>query len=152
MRLEYPKAVTSNFENSFVGFNRSQAIRISLKDGWEGHYDQKRNILRCRFMPGWLSPHTHVKAQNQVLGEVDFDTKTKVDKTSGVWWMARSGLCRELKDKKVLLLPETQNSVRHRYSNFEEQGLVSQGRRSQYSLACKRINAQNYLRSLRRSN
>ncbi len=76
---------------------------------------------------------THVKAQNQVLGEVDFDAKTKVDKTSGVWVDGQYlGYVEELKDKrKVLLLPgKHEISVRQAgYSNFEEQVLVEPGKK-----------------------
>jgi hypothetical protein len=45
-------------------------------------------------------------AQNQVLGEVQFVSKTKVEKTSGVWIDGQYvGYVGELKDdKKVLLL------------------------------------------------
>jgi hypothetical protein len=45
--------------------------------------------------------------QNQVLGEVQFVTKTKTEKTSGVWIDGQYvGYAKELKDeKKVLLLP-----------------------------------------------
>jgi hypothetical protein len=49
-----------------------------------------------------------VQAQgNQVLGEVQFDAKTNVDKTSGVWVDGQYlGYVKELKgSKKVLLLP-----------------------------------------------
>jgi len=46
-------------------------------------------------------------AQNQVLGEVQFVSKTKLEKTSGVWIDGQYvGYVEELKDdKKVLLLP-----------------------------------------------
>ena len=53
--------------------------------------------------------------QNQVLGEVQFVTKTKTAKTSGVWIDGQYvGYAAELKDdKKVLLLPgEHEISVR----------------------------------------
>jgi PEGA domain len=45
--------------------------------------------------------------QNEVLGEVQFVSKTKIDKTSGVWIDGQYvGFVDELKDnKKVLLLP-----------------------------------------------
>lgn len=48
-----------------------------------------------------------VSAQNQVLGEVDIQGKTIVDKTSGVWVDGQYvGYVKELKgDKKLLLLP-----------------------------------------------
>lgn len=75
----------------------------------------------------------HLKAQNQVLGEVAFDAKTKIDKTSGVWVDDQYlGYVDELKDKrKVLLLPgKHEISVRQSgYSNFEEQVLVEPGKK-----------------------
>lgn len=75
----------------------------------------------------------HLKAQNQVLGEVAFDAKTKIDKTSGVWVDGQYlGYVDELKDKrKVLLLPgKHEISVRQSgYSNFEEQVLVEPGKK-----------------------
>ncbi|HKV05998.1 MAG TPA: PEGA domain-containing protein [Candidatus Acidoferrales bacterium] len=48
-----------------------------------------------------------VVAQNQVLGEVEIQGKTKVDKTSGVWVDGQYvGYVQELTgDKKILLLP-----------------------------------------------
>jgi hypothetical protein len=54
-------------------------------------------------------------AQNQVLGEVQFVSKSRAGKTSGVWIDAQYvGYVEELKeDKKVLLLPgEHEISVR----------------------------------------
>lgn len=76
----------------------------------------------------------HLKAQNQVLGEVAFDAKTKIDKTSGVWVDGQYlGYVDELKDKrKVLLLPgKHEISVRQSgYSNFEEQVLVEPGKKT----------------------
>jgi hypothetical protein len=55
-----------------------------------------------------LSSASRVQAQgNQVLGEVQFDAKTNVGKTSGVWVDGQYvGYVKELKgSKKVLLLP-----------------------------------------------
>src|SRR5437868_2064350 len=63
-------------------------------------------------------------AQNQVLGEVQFVSKTKLEKTSGVWIDGQYvGYVEELKDdKKVLLLPgEHQISVRQSgYMDFTQ--------------------------------
>lgn len=75
----------------------------------------------------------HVKAQNQVLGEVDFDAKTKIDKSSGVWVDGQYlGYVDELKDKrKVLLLPgKHEISVRQAgYGDFDQQLLVEPGKK-----------------------
>jgi len=88
-------------------------------------------VVLCLVLLAAVAPH--LKAQNQVLGEVDFDAKTKVDKTSGVWVDGQYlGYVDELKDKrKVLLLPgKHEISVRQAgYSNFEEQVLVEPGKK-----------------------
>ena len=67
-------------------------------------------------------------AQNQVLGEVQFVSMGKAEKTSGVWIDAQYvGYVEELKDdKKVLLLPgEHEISVRQSgYMNFTRKVVV----------------------------
>jgi len=72
-------------------------------------------------------------AQNQVLGEVQFVSKTKVEKTSGVWIDGQYvGYVGELKDdKKVLLLPgEHEISVRQSgYRDFTEKVVVEPGKK-----------------------
>jgi hypothetical protein len=72
-------------------------------------------------------------AQNQVLGEVQFVGKTKVEKTSGVWIDEQYvGYVEELKnDKKVLLLPgEHVISVRQSgYTDFTEKVVVEPGKK-----------------------
>src|SRR5213080_4206665 len=72
-------------------------------------------------------------AQNQVLGEVQFVSKTKVEKTSGVWIDGQYvGYVGELKDdKKVLLLPgEHEISVRQSgYTDFTEKVVVEPGKK-----------------------
>lgn len=72
-------------------------------------------------------------AQNQVLGEVQFVSKTKVEKTSGVWIDEQYvGYVGELKDdKKVLLLPgEHEISVRQSgYTDFTEKVVVEPGKK-----------------------
>ncbi|PYV69252.1 MAG: hypothetical protein DMG96_34475 [Acidobacteria bacterium] len=72
-------------------------------------------------------------AQNQVLGEVQFVSKTKVEKMSGVWIDGQYvGYVGELKDdKKVLLLPgEHEISVRQSgYTDFTKKVVVEQGKK-----------------------
>jgi len=72
-------------------------------------------------------------SQNQVLGEVQFVSKTKVEKTSGVWIDEQYvGYVGELKDdKKVLLLPgEHEISVRQSgYIDFTEKVVVEPGKK-----------------------
>ncbi|HYL16946.1 MAG TPA: PEGA domain-containing protein [Terriglobales bacterium] len=71
--------------------------------------------------------------QNQVLGEVQFVSKTKVEKTSGVWIDGQYiGYVGELKDdKKVLLLPgEHEISVRQSgYTEFTEKVIAEPGKK-----------------------
>lgn len=63
-----------------------------------------------------------VVAQNQVLGEVEIQGKTKVDKTSGVWVDGQYvGYVKELKgDKKLLLLPG-EHEIAVRQAGYIEQ-------------------------------
>src|ERR1700675_2929474 len=72
-------------------------------------------------------------AQNQVLGEVQFVSKTKAEKTSGVWIDGQYvGYVGELKDdKKVLLLPgEHEVSVRQSgYLDFAQKVIVEPGKK-----------------------
>jgi len=72
-------------------------------------------------------------AQNQVLGEVQFVSKTKLEKTSGVWIDGQYvGYVEELKDdKKVLLLPgEHQISVRQSgYMDFTQKVVGEPGKK-----------------------
>src|SRR5437899_4846733 len=67
-------------------------------------------------------------AQNHVLGEVQFVSKTKVERTSGVWIDGQYvGYVGELKDdKKVLLLPgEHEIAVRQSgYTDFTQKVVV----------------------------
>jgi PEGA domain len=71
-------------------------------------------------------------SQNQVLGEVQFITKAKTEKTSGVWIDRQYvGYAAELKDdKKVLLLPgEHEISVRQSgYMDFTQKVIVEPGK------------------------
>jgi hypothetical protein len=70
--------------------------------------------------------------QNQVLGEVQFVSKTKVEKTSGVWIDGQYvGYVGELKEnKKVLLLPgEHEISVRQSgYRDLSQKVVVEPGK------------------------
>lgn len=70
---------------------------------------------------GLLVPSV-VAAQNQVLGEVEIQGKTKVDKTSGVWVDGQYvGYVTELKgDKKILLLPG-EHEIAVRQAGYLEQ-------------------------------
>src|SRR5579863_9495430 len=78
----------------------------------------------------WLLP-TAMHAQNDVMGEIQFEGKTHVEKTSGVWVDGEYvGYLKELKgSKKVLLLPgEHVITVRQDgYQDFTEQILIQPG-------------------------
>ena len=72
-------------------------------------------------------------AGNRVMGEIQLEGKSKVEKTSGVWVDGQYvGYLKELKgDKKLLLLPgEHTISVRQNgYRDFTEQVLVQPGQK-----------------------
>jgi len=79
-----------------------------------------------------LFPASRIHAQeNQVLGEVQFDGPTKVEKTSGVWVDGEYvGYVKELKgSKKILLLPgEHVISVRQNgYQDFVQTVVLQPG-------------------------
>jgi PEGA domain len=78
-----------------------------------------------------LSPAVY--AGNDVMGEIEFEGKTKVERTSGVWIDGGYvGYLKELKgSKKVLLLPgEHVISVRQDgYQNFEQRVEVQPGQK-----------------------
>lgn len=74
---------------------------------------------------------TMLHADNKVMGEIEFEGKSKVEKTSGVWIDGQYvGYLKELKgDKKVLLLPgEHDISVRQNgYQDFNQRVTVRPG-------------------------
>lgn len=82
-------------------------------------------ILFALAPPAW--------SENKVMGELQFDGKTKVEKTSGVWVDGQYvGYLKELKGaKKVLLLPgEHTVSVRQNgYQDFTENVIVHPGKK-----------------------
>jgi hypothetical protein len=72
-----------------------------------------------------------ILAQNQVMGEVDFQGATKVEKSSGVWVDGQYvGYLKELKgSKKILLMPgEHQIAVRQTgYNDYSQRIIVEPG-------------------------
>jgi hypothetical protein len=72
-----------------------------------------------------------VSGQNQVMGQVDFQGATKIEKSSGVWIDGEYvGYLKELKgSKKILLLPgEHQVSVRQSgYNDFTQKLVLEPG-------------------------
>src|ERR1700733_10332494 len=88
-----------------------------------------------------LLPTPAVFAGNQVMGEIQFEGKSKVEKTSGVWVDGEYvGYLKELKgSKKVLLLPgEHVVTVRQDgYQDFTERILVQPGQKEVVRVAMK---------------
>jgi hypothetical protein len=80
-------------------------------------------VLSCAVSP--------LFGQNQVMGQVDFQGTTKIDKTSGVWIDGQYvGYLKELKgSKKILLMPgEHQVSVRQSgYIDYTKRLVVEPG-------------------------
>lgn len=87
-----------------------------------------------------LTPLVH--AGNQVMGEVQFEGKSKVERTSGVWIDGGYvGYLKELKgSKKVLLLPgEHTITVRQNgYQDFSERVLIQPGEKKVVRVAMDR--------------
>jgi hypothetical protein len=85
-------------------------------------------VATCAFLLA-----TMLHADNKVMGEVEFQGKSKVEKTSGVWIDGQYvGYLRELKgDKKVLLLPgDHEISVRQNgYQDFKQRITISPGQK-----------------------
>lgn len=88
----------------------------------------------------WLAPAVH--AGNQVMGEIQFEGKSKVEKTSGVWVDGEYvGYLKELKgSKKVLLLPgEHVITVRQDgYRDFSERVSIEPGEKKVVRVAMDR--------------
>jgi hypothetical protein len=80
-----------------------------------------------------------VQSQNQVMGEIQFEGKSKVEKSSGVWVDGQYvGYLKELKgSKKVLLLPgEHSISVRQNgYQDFTQAVMVRPGEKQVVQVA-----------------
>jgi len=83
-----------------------------------------------------------IYAGNQVMGELLFEGKSKVEKTSGVWIDGQYvGYLKELKgDKKVLLLPgEHVISVRQNgYQDFTERVVLNPGEKRVVQVAMQK--------------
>lgn len=79
------------------------------------------------------------RADNQVMGEIQFEGKSKIEKSSGVWVDGQYvGYLKELKgDKKVLLLPgEHTISVRQNgYQDFTQAVMVRPGEKQVVQVA-----------------
>lgn len=110
----------------FVGLNRSQAIprgMIAMRTAC-------KNAFICLLFSMMILP-TVSRAQNQVMGRLQFVAKTDVDKKSGVWIDGQYvGYVDELKgNKEIYLLPgEHEVSVRQSgYTDFTEKLTIEPG-------------------------
>jgi len=100
------------------------------------HFLNNRRMLLQLF---WLTATcafllaTMLRADNKVMGELELQGKSKVEKTSGVWVDGQYvGYLKELKgDKKLLLLPgEHEISVRQNgYQNFTQRITIRPGQK-----------------------
>ncbi len=89
-----------------------------------------------------LLPPPAIYAGNQVMGEIEFEGKSKVEKTSGVWIDGQYvGYLKELKGaKKVLLLPgEHVISVRQNgYEDFTQRVTLRPGEKQVVQVAMQK--------------
>jgi archaellum component FlaF (FlaF/FlaG flagellin family) len=94
-----------------------------------------------------VCPTLHAET-NQVMGELEFHGKTKVERSSGVWVDGEYvGYLKELKgSKKVLLLPG-EHEVRVRqdgYQEFVQRVLVQPGKKQVIEVAMQKATAARY--------
>src|SRR5258707_13512436 len=98
-----------------------------MKSAWRGAH----LLLSAVMVVSALLVAPGVYAGNEVMGELQFEGKSKIEKTSGVWIDGGYvGYLKELKgSKKVLLLPgEHSISVRQDgYQDFTQQVTVQPG-------------------------
>ena len=91
-----------------------------------------------------------LRADNKVMGELELQGKSKVEKTSGVWIDGQYvGYLKELKgDKKLLLLPgEHEISVRQNgYQNFTQRITICPGQKLVIPVAMEKGPAAHYPR------
>lgn len=107
-------------------------MRLTLRE----HFLNNRRMLLQLF---WLIATctfllaTMLRADNKVMGELELQGKSKVEKTSGVWVDGQYvGYLKELKgDKKLLLLPgEHEISVRQNgYQDFTQRVTIRPGQK-----------------------
>jgi hypothetical protein len=95
--------------------------------------------------PFFLSPvfpGSHAYAENQVMGEIQLEGKSHVEKTSGVWVDGQYvGYLKELKgSKKVLLLPGEHVIIVRQdgYQDFTQQVLVEPGQKQVVSVVMQK--------------
>jgi hypothetical protein len=120
-----------------VGLNRSQAI----PRGMIAMRTALNRALVCTLFSVLVLPAVS-RAQNQVMGRLQFLAKTDADKKSGVWIDGQYvGYVDELKgDKEIFLLPgEHEVSVRQSgYTDFTEKMTVEPGKEITVSVSMEK--------------
>src|SRR5579864_8714037 len=106
-----------------------------------------RVVKLCLAVVVVVCPTLHA-GTNQVMGELEFHGKTKVERSSGVWVDGEYvGYLKELKgSKKVLLLPG-EHEVRVRqdgYREFVQRMLVQPGKKQVIEVAMQKAAAARY--------
>jgi PEGA domain len=100
-----------------------------------------RKTLLCALLASLILP-TVSRAQNQVMGRLQFVAKTDADKKSGVWIDGQYvGYVDELKgDKEIFLLPgEHEVSVRQAgYKDFTEKLTIEPGRETTVNVSMEK--------------
>lgn len=120
-----------------MGLNRSQAIprgMIAMRTAFN-------RALLCTFFSLLVLPAVS-RAQNQVMGRLQFVAKTDADKKSGVWIDGQYvGYVDELKgDKEIFLLPgQHEVSVRQSgYTDFTQKMTVEPGKEITVSVSMEK--------------
>jgi PEGA domain len=76
-------------------------------------------MIAMFFLAAALSGATTAKAQNEVMGELEFEGKTKLEQSAGVWVDGNYvGYLKELKGKKKIMLLPGQHEVVVRQSGY----------------------------------
>src|SRR5882762_906544 len=121
-----------------VGKMRPQPMIFRPENLERGTWPAEKRISRCRIACGifvllllMLGSAKTVTAQNDVMGELQFEGKTKVERDSGVWIDGNYvGYLKELNgSKKIMLLPgEHQVTVKQSgYIDFVQKVVVEPG-------------------------
>jgi hypothetical protein len=93
----------------------------------------RRTIILFMWMIVQLSATRALSAQNQVMGELEFEGKTKLERNSGVWVDGNYvGYLKELKgSKKITLLPGTHEVIVRQsgYEDYQQKLVVEPGQK-----------------------
>lgn len=93
----------------------------------------RRTIILFMWMIVQLSATRALSAQNQVMGELEFEGKTKLERNSGVWVDGNYvGYLKELKgSKKIMLIPGTHEVIVRQsgYEDYQQKLVVEPGQK-----------------------